>query len=116
LTYPLPKGANFKRGKFLWELGLHVAGNPSTPQGGNRDMMVVEGSGSGEALLGWRAGPLDHGRFAHRPAGHTCIDFSGWPLCCAASLPEKTVYEICGAFGARHDEMPWEEGAPEGLG
>ena len=25
---PLPKGANFVRGKTLWEIGLHIAGNP----------------------------------------------------------------------------------------
>jgi hypothetical protein len=28
---PLPKGANFVRAKFLWEIGLHIAGNPATP-------------------------------------------------------------------------------------
>jgi hypothetical protein len=66
--------------------------------------------------LGWRCGPLDHGRFAHLPAGHMCIDFSGWPLYASASMPDKTAYEICGAFGARHDEMPWETGTHEGIG
>ncbi len=45
---PLPRGANFIRAKTLWELGLHVAGNPATPYGGNRDMCIVVGSGSGE--------------------------------------------------------------------
>jgi hypothetical protein len=45
---PLPTGANFRRAKFLWELGLHIAGNPLTPYGGNRDMCIVVGSGSGE--------------------------------------------------------------------
>ena len=35
---PLPKGANFVRAKTLWEIGLHIAGNPATPYGGNRDM------------------------------------------------------------------------------
>ena len=34
----LPKGANFIRAKTLWEIGLHIAGNPATPYGGNRDM------------------------------------------------------------------------------
>ena len=38
----LPKGANFVRGKMLWEIGLHIAGNPATPYGGNRD------------IVGWR--------------------------------------------------------------
>jgi len=45
---PLPQGANFRRAKFLWELGLHIAGNPLTPYGGNRDVCMVVGSGSGE--------------------------------------------------------------------
>ena len=35
---PLPRGANFVRAKMLWEIGLHIAGNPETPYGGNRDM------------------------------------------------------------------------------
>lgn len=48
IVEPLPRGANFRRAKFLWELGLHVAGNPLTPYGGNRDMCIVVGSGSGE--------------------------------------------------------------------
>ncbi len=44
---PLPKGANFVRAKTLWEIGLHIAGNPATPYGGNRDMVITVGSGSG---------------------------------------------------------------------
>lgn len=47
---PLPKGANFHRAKILWELGLDVAGDPSIPYGGNRDMMIVVGSGGGETF------------------------------------------------------------------
>jgi TRAP-type uncharacterized transport system substrate-binding protein len=289
---PLPTGANFKRGKILWELGLDIAGNPETPYGGNRDMCIVVGSGAGasfkpwlrlatgsavmahavangeidavfvnpsamltqayrgvglfdkplplrilasypsidrfvvamrtslgfkslhdvrkakhplhislredpthstlvlidqllahhdmsldmvrswggsvhpiggpgdkrrmaairdgaidtimdegistwidEALangfapvdldeaafahltaIGWRRVPLSHGRFAHLPAGHDCIDFSGWPLYASAAMPDKTAYDICSAFGARHDWMPWEKGTHEGLG
>ena len=35
---PLPKGANFQRAKLLWEIGLHIAGNPDTPYYGNRDV------------------------------------------------------------------------------
>jgi hypothetical protein len=50
---PLPKGANFVRAKTLWEIGLHIAGNPATPYGGNRDMMITVGSGSGEAFRPW---------------------------------------------------------------
>src|SRR5437588_6070120 len=44
---PLPRGANFVRAKTLWEIGLHIAGNPTTPYGGNRDMVITVGSGSG---------------------------------------------------------------------
>ena len=47
---PLPKGANFVRAKTLWEIGLHIAGNPATPYGGNRDMVIIVGSGSGAAF------------------------------------------------------------------
>jgi TRAP-type uncharacterized transport system substrate-binding protein len=50
---PLPKGANFVRGKTLWEIGLHIAGNPATPYGGNRDMVITVGSGSGERFRPW---------------------------------------------------------------
>jgi TRAP-type uncharacterized transport system substrate-binding protein len=50
---PLPKGANFVRGKMLWEIGLHIAGNPVTPYGGNRDMIICVGSGSGEGFRPW---------------------------------------------------------------
>lgn len=69
-----------------------------------------------EALnqIGWRKVNLRTGRFADLP-DHQCIDFSGWPLYCRADLSEKTVHDVCGAFGARHDEMPWETGTHEGL-
>ena len=50
---PLPKGANFVRSKTLWEIGLHIAGNPLTPYGGNRDMIICVGSGSGESFRPW---------------------------------------------------------------
>lgn len=50
---PLPKGANFIRAKFLWEIGLHIAGDPATPYYGNRDMMIAVGSGSGENYRPW---------------------------------------------------------------
>ena len=49
----LPKGANFVRVKTLWEIGLHLAGNPATPYGGNRDMVITIGSGSGAAIRPW---------------------------------------------------------------
>jgi TRAP-type uncharacterized transport system substrate-binding protein len=47
---PLPRGANFRRCKLLWELGLHVAGNPDTPYGGDRDMCITVGNGSGASF------------------------------------------------------------------
>src|ERR1051326_8714524 len=50
---PLPKGANFVRAKTLWEIGLHLAGNPATPYGGNRDMVITVGSGAGAAFRPW---------------------------------------------------------------
>ncbi len=50
---PLPRGANFRRTKMLWEIGLHIAGDPATPYGGNRDMCIVVGSGSGESFTPW---------------------------------------------------------------
>lgn len=50
---PLPKGANFIRAKFLWEIGLHIAGNPATPYYGNRDICITVGSGSGEKYKPW---------------------------------------------------------------
>lgn len=50
---PLPRGANFIRAKFLWEIGLHIAGNPLTPYTGPRDVCVTVGSGSGEHYRPW---------------------------------------------------------------
>lgn len=41
----LPTGANFVRSKMLWEIGLHIAGNPAIKYGGNRDMCITVGSG-----------------------------------------------------------------------
>ena len=43
----LPRGSNFTRSKMLWELGLNVAGNPLTPYGGDRDICITVGNGSG---------------------------------------------------------------------
>lgn len=50
---PLPKGANFVRAKTLWEIALHIAGNPLTPYYGPRDMCISVGSGSGESFRPW---------------------------------------------------------------
>ncbi|HXG51686.1 MAG TPA: TAXI family TRAP transporter solute-binding subunit [candidate division Zixibacteria bacterium] len=50
---PLPKGANFQRALMLWEIGLHIAGNPLTPYYGPRDMCICVGSGSHESFKPW---------------------------------------------------------------
>ena len=50
---PLPKGANFQRCKLLWEIGLHIAGDPATPYDGNRDMCIAVGKGSGDDFRPW---------------------------------------------------------------
>ncbi len=49
----LPPGANFVRAKLLWEIGLHIAGNPKTPYYGNRDVCITVGSGSGKQYKPW---------------------------------------------------------------
>ena len=50
---PLPRGANFQRALMLWEIGLHIAGNPLTPYYGPRDMCIAVGSGSNESFKPW---------------------------------------------------------------
>lgn len=50
---PLPRGANFQRAKTLWEIGLHIAGDPDEPYYGNRDICISVGSGSGEHYRPW---------------------------------------------------------------
>jgi TRAP-type uncharacterized transport system substrate-binding protein len=50
---PLPKGANFQRALMLWEIGLHIAGDPLTPYYGPRDMCIAVGSGSNESFKPW---------------------------------------------------------------
>jgi hypothetical protein len=47
----IPKGANFVRDKTLWEISMHLAGNPATPYGGNRDMVIISISETA-AMLG----------------------------------------------------------------
>lgn len=43
----IPRGANFARVKLLWEIGVHVAADPSARASNNRDMCIMVGSGSG---------------------------------------------------------------------
>jgi TRAP-type uncharacterized transport system substrate-binding protein len=49
----LPRGANFQRTRMLWEIGLHIAGDPNTPYYGNRDMCISVGSGSANNFRPW---------------------------------------------------------------
>jgi TRAP-type uncharacterized transport system substrate-binding protein len=49
----LPRGANFQRTLMLWEIGLHIAGDPNTPYYGPRDMCIAVGSGSNENFRPW---------------------------------------------------------------
>lgn len=49
----LPRGANFQRGLMLWQIGLHIAGDPATPYYGNRDLCISVGSGSAEDFRPW---------------------------------------------------------------
>lgn len=50
---PLPRGAQFIRAKMLWEIALHIAGDPNEPYYGNRDICITVGSGSGERYQPW---------------------------------------------------------------
>jgi TRAP-type uncharacterized transport system substrate-binding protein len=49
----LPRGANFQRALMLWQIGLHIAGDPNTPYYGPRDMCISVGSGSNESFRPW---------------------------------------------------------------
>lgn len=64
----LPKGAQFIRAKFLWEIGLHVAGDPATPYTGNRDICISVGSGSGDAYKPWLRMSVGSPELAHAVA------------------------------------------------
>jgi TRAP-type uncharacterized transport system substrate-binding protein len=44
----VPRGANFARIKLLWEVGVHVASDPSARGMNNRDMCIMVGNGSGD--------------------------------------------------------------------
>lgn len=49
----LPRGAQFVRSKMLWEIALGIAGDPSIPYTGNRDIAIIIGNGSGEDFKPW---------------------------------------------------------------
>ena len=46
----LPRGAQFIRSKMLWEIAIGLAGDPSIPYYGNRDISIVVGNGSGDTF------------------------------------------------------------------
>ena len=64
----LPKGAQFIRAKFLWEIGLHIAGDPATPYTGNRDLCISVGSGSGDSYRPWLRMSVGSPALAHAVA------------------------------------------------
>jgi TRAP-type uncharacterized transport system substrate-binding protein len=49
----LPRGAQFQRSKMLWEIALGIAGDPSIPYYGNRDIAITIGNGSGKHFKPW---------------------------------------------------------------
>ena len=49
----LPTGANMKRAKLLWEIGVQIAGDPATPYTGNRDVCIAVGRGAGGSFRPW---------------------------------------------------------------
>ncbi len=65
--------------------------------------------------LGWRRVLIPKEEYAELDRDHPCIDFSGWPLYASAALPDQVAYDVCAAFAARQDEMPWEEGTYTGV-
>jgi TRAP-type uncharacterized transport system substrate-binding protein len=60
--------------------------------------------------LGWRRVSLPKARFPGLARDTDALDFSGWPIYAAASLPKQVAYDICGALAARTTEVPWEAG------
>src|SRR5947207_15673993 len=75
----LPKGANFIRAKFLWEIGLHIAGNPATPYYGNRDICITVGSGSGATYKPWLRMSCGSPILAHAVArGELDANYPSW--------------------------------------
>lgn len=68
-----PTGANFRanlvRAQTLWELGIEIAADPTTPYGGNRDVVVEVGSGSGETFGHWLRMATGSPALAHAVVG-----------------------------------------------
>jgi hypothetical protein len=83
---------------------------PSVLEAGMVPLTMTDAEFAHLTALGWRKKILPPDRCAGLKQDHTCIDFSGWPIYCSASLDEKMVYDVCGAIAARDGEMPWEPG------
>ena len=66
---------------------------------------------AGLEALGWRRVRLKSQRFPHLAPELEGLDFSGWPLYAAASLPDPLAYDVCAALHARQDQIPWEDGS-----
>ena len=73
--------------------------------------------GQREALteLGWRKSTINAGDYPGLDRSYECIDFSGWPLYCDASLPDDVVIDICEAVVARQNQIPWAAGDYQGI-
>jgi TRAP-type uncharacterized transport system substrate-binding protein len=61
------------------------------------------------ARLGWKRVVLPAGFYPHLAKPHACVDYSGWPLYAAESLPDQLAYDVCAGFAARLDEIVWED-------
>jgi TRAP-type uncharacterized transport system substrate-binding protein len=83
---------------------------------GYRPLVLEDSTFAQMAALGWRHALIPAGRYPHLSEDHPCIDYSGWPLYCSASLPEQMVYDVCGGFATRQAEIPWEDGAYTSVG
>jgi len=40
------------------------------------------------------------------------VDFSGWPICCHAEMPEEVAYALCEAIALRRDSIPVDQEGP----
>jgi len=65
--------------------------------------------------LGWRRASIRPGDYPNVSREYACLDFSGWPLYCRASLDEKIVIDVCEAVVARRNEIPWTTGDYHGV-
>jgi hypothetical protein len=107
---PLKAGtidAVFDEGLIIW-LGEALGG-------GYQLLDFSPGALDAMTRLGWRQVLLKPGDFPHMTREYACLDFSGWPIYCRASLDEKIVIDVCEAVVARQKEIPWTEGDYRGI-